>query len=91
MTWGLNKRVMGQALADTVLLPPAEGEQVKAVTGRDRASLIVGHKLAEVAEFESKVGAALARDRQRRSVTLLWRIAAYLVPFLLILTGRMAR
>ena len=137
LTWGLNKRVMGQArgdstsgitlvqavqgniclvlnvpvlrmtstqgtqvaqrlqtLADTVVLPPAEGEQAKAATGRDLASLIVGHKPAEVAEFESKVGAALERDRQRRTQAqrdLLWRIGAYLVPFLLILTGGMAR
>ena len=62
--------------------------------GRDLASLIVGHKPAEVAEFESKLGAALERDRQRRAELqrdMLWRIAAYLVPFLLILSGGMAR
>ena len=137
LTWGLNKRVMGQArgdstsgitlvqavqgnvslvlnvpvrrmtttqgaqvaqrlqeLADTVVLKPAESEQPATVVGRDLASLIVGNKPAEVAEFESKVGAALERDRQRRAQAqrdLLWRIAAYLVPFLLILTGGMAR
>lgn len=83
-----------QALADAVVLPPTESEQAETVIGRDLASLIVGHKPAEVAEFESKLGAALERDRQRRAELqrdMLWRIAAYLVPFLLILSGGMAR
>ena len=137
LTWGLNKRVMGQArgdstsgitlvqavqgnislvlnvpvrrmtsaqgmqvaqrlqaLTDTVVLPSAETESPETLIRRDLASLIVGHKPAEVSAFESKVGAALERDRQRRMQAqsdLLWRVMAYLVPFLLILSGGMAR
>lgn len=83
-----------QALTDTAVFAPAEGESPEAVVGRDLASLIVGHKPAEVSEFERKVGAMMERERQKRAEQLrdlLWQVLGYLVPLLLMLFGGMAR
>ena len=84
-----------QVLADAAIFAPsASGEEPEAEVPRDLASLIAGHKPVEVAEFETRVGAALERDRQERAERLrylLWRAAATLVPLLLLLSAGISR